>query len=41
MLWFVINKKLQGRVATYLWCGGIVNNHITKGGLLMSLAVIF
>jgi len=29
-IWFhnaVINDKLQGSVATYLRCGGIVNNH--------------
>ena len=31
---------MQGSVATYLKCGGIVNNHIKKG-LLLSLAVIF
>ena len=31
-----INDKLQGSVATYLRCGGVVNNHIKKG-LLLSL----
>jgi len=30
--------KLQGSVATYLICGGVVNNQIKKG-LLMSLRV--
>jgi len=35
-----INDKLQGSVATYLKCGGVVNNHIRKG-LLLSLSVIF
>jgi len=25
-----INDKLQGSVATYLRCGGVVNNHIRK-----------
>jgi len=35
-----INNKLQGSVATYLKCGGVVNNHIKKG-LLLSLLVIF
>ena len=34
------NDKLQGSVATYLRCGGIVNNQIRKG-LLLSLPVIF
>ena len=29
----------QGSVATYLRCGGVVNNQITKG-LLLSLPVI-
>jgi len=33
-----INGKLQGSVATYLRCGGVVNNQITKG-LLMYLRV--
>jgi len=33
-----INDKLQGSVATYLWCGGVVNNQIKKG-LLPSLRV--
>ena len=28
------NDKLQGRVATYLRCGGVVNNQIKKGLLL-------
>jgi len=31
-----INDKLQGSVATYLRCGGVVNNQIEKG-LLLSL----
>jgi len=31
-----INGKLQGSVATYLRCGGLVNNQIKKG-LLLSL----
>jgi len=31
-----INDKLQGSVATYLTCGGVVNNQIRKG-LLLSL----
>jgi len=35
-----INDKLQGIVATYLWCGGVVNNEIRKG-LLLSLRVKF
>ena len=34
----VINNKLQGSVATYLRCGGVVNNQIKKG-LLLSLTV--
>jgi len=34
-----INDKLQGSVATYLSCGGVVNNQIKKG-LLLSLRVI-
>jgi len=29
-----INDKLQGSVATYLRCGGVVNNRIKKGLLL-------
>ena len=29
-----INDKLQDSVATYLRCGGVVNNHIKKGFLL-------
>jgi len=29
-----INDKLQGSVATYFWCGGVVNNQIKKGLLL-------
>jgi len=33
-----INDKLQGSVATYLRCGGAVNNPIKKG-LLLSLTV--
>jgi len=34
----VINNKLEGSVATYLTCGGIVINHIKKG-LLLNLPV--
>ena len=34
-----INNKLQGSVAAYLRCGGVVNNQIKKG-LLLSLRVI-
>jgi len=33
-----INDKLQGSLATYLMCGGFVNNQIKKG-LLLSLWV--
>jgi len=33
-----IKDKLQGSVATYLRCGGVVNNRIKKG-LLLSLRV--
>jgi len=33
-----INDKLQGSVAAYLRCGGVVNNQIKKG-LLLSLQV--
>jgi len=29
-----INDKLQGSVAAYLRCGGVVNNQIKKGLLL-------
>ena len=29
-----INDKLQGSVAAYLKCGGVVNNQIKKGSLL-------
>jgi len=29
-----INDKLQGSVATYLRCSGVVNNHVKKGLLL-------
>ena len=32
------NDKLQGSVATYLRCGGVVNNYI-KSGLLLSVCV--
>jgi len=35
-----INDELKGSVATYLGCGGVVNNEIRKG-LLLSLSVIF
>jgi len=31
-----LNDKLQGSVAAYLWCSGVVNNQIKKG-LLLSL----
>jgi len=31
-----VNEKLQGSVATYLMCGGVVNNQIKKG---LSLSV--
>ena len=33
-----LNDKLQGNVAAYLRCGGVVNNQIKKG-LLVSLRV--
>ena len=33
-----INNKLQGSVATYLRCGGVVNKQIKKG-LLLNLLV--
>jgi len=33
-----INDKLQGSVAAYLTCVGVINNHIKKG-LLQSLTV--
>jgi len=33
-----INDKLQGSVATYLRCGGVINKQIKKG-LLLSLSV--
>jgi len=34
------NDKLQGSVAAYLRCGGVINNQIKKGlGLLLSLWV--
>jgi len=29
-----INDKLQGSVAAYLRCGGVVNNQLKKGSLL-------
>jgi len=32
-----INDKLQGSVATYLRCGGVVNNNQIKKGLLLSV----
>ena len=35
-----INDKLQGSIAAYLSCGGVVNNQI-KNGLLLSLPVNF
>jgi len=34
----VVDDKLQGSVATYLRCGGIINNHIKKD-LLPNLPV--
>ena len=33
-----INDKLQGSAATYLRCGGVINNQIKKG-LLLSVRV--
>jgi len=36
----VIKDKLQSSVATYLRCGGDVNNQ-SKKGLVLSLSVIF
>jgi len=33
-----VKDKLQGSVATYLRCGGVINNQIKKG-LLLSLRV--
>ena len=35
-----INNELQGSVATYLRCGGVVKNKI-RNGLLLCLSVIF
>jgi len=35
-----VNDKLQGSVATYFRCGGVVNSQIRKG-LLLSLSVNF
>ena len=35
-----INDKLQGSIAAYLRCGGVVNNQIKKG-LLLSVWVNF
>jgi len=35
-----INDKLQGSVAIYFRCGGVVNNQIRKS-LLLSVSVIF
>jgi len=35
-----INGKLQGSIATYLTCGGVVNNQISKD-LLLSPSVNF
>ena len=35
-----INDKLQGGVATYLRCGGVVNNQIKKS-LLLSVSEFF
>jgi len=36
----VINDKLQGTVVTYLRCGGIFNNPIKNGLLLVVAAVV-
>jgi len=36
-----INDKLQGNVATYLRCGGVLNNQIKKGLLLIVWAKNF
>ena len=36
-----IDDKLQGRIATYLRCGEIVNNEIEKGLLLKSVSENF
>ena len=36
-----IDDKLQGRTATYLRCGEIVNNEIEKGLLLKSVSENF
>jgi len=33
-----LNDKLQGSVAAYLGCGGVVNNRL-KTGLLLSVRV--
>jgi len=35
-----INDKLQGSIATYLKCGGFVNNQIKKS-LLLNLSMAF
>ena len=35
-----INDKLQGSVASYLRCGAVVNNQITKG-LLLNVSEFF
>jgi len=35
-----INDKLQGSVATYLMCGGVVNNQIRKGLFAESVSEI-
>jgi len=35
-----INDKLQGSIATYLKCGGFVNNQIKKS-LLLNLSMDF
>jgi len=36
-----INDKLQGSVATYLTCGGVVNNQIKKGIIAVSVSEFF
>ena len=36
-----INDKLQGSVATYLRCGGVVNNQIKTGLFLSQRVKIF
>ena len=33
-----VNDKLQGRVATYLRCGGVVNNQVKTGFIAESVS---